>query len=178
MSAPGDSQAPSIVGAALLGALLGFAGARAAAWRDRRVLGKKIARNLSQETKRLREELGREKSKIIDVDFDGLSFAVPKVHQWMNPLVPEAAIISGDVVGSFMTLDRELHNLEVYLRLQGEARAYWVAMGRPSETDNEVDKAHRDCAADLAEKSRDYHESRDKCFRLLADIDALLKPAL
>jgi hypothetical protein len=162
----------------MLGAVLGFFGARAAAWRDRRALALKVARNLSQETKRVREELGKERSKVIDVDFDGLSFDVPTIHPWMNALVPEAATISGDVVGRFMTLDRELHNLKILLGQHREAHAYWVAMGKPSATDNEVDRAHRDCAEVLAETATFYHDSRSKCFALLADIDALLRPAL
>jgi hypothetical protein len=160
------------------GAVLGFFAARAAAWRDRKVQSRKIARNLSQETTRLRDELGREGSKIIDVNFDGLSFAVPKIHPWMTALVPEAAMISGNVVGLFLTLDRELHNLKVHLGAVEKTTGHWMAMQRPSEQNQLLSKADREAIEKREDAVKVYRDSRSTCFRLLDEIDKLLAPTL
>ena len=70
------------------GAVLGFLVARAEAWRAKLALSRKIARNLSQETNRIRDEFGREVPTRFSATFEG-QFQTPKIHPWMATLIPE-----------------------------------------------------------------------------------------
>lgn len=137
---------------AVIGATIGFLSSRATALLDRSFQQRKIARNLLQETRRIRDELGKHPDHILlrgghDV------FQVPRVHQWMQALVPEAALIHGDVVGNFMRLDRELHNLTI-------VRERYV------ESIRVRDAVQSECAAESEETARCEGRNVGKATRL------------
>ena len=155
----------------LVGAIIGFLGSRATAWRDRQIHLKKIARNLIQETRRIRDELGKRPGTIVFLGGQD-AFAVPSIHPWMQTLVPEAALIHGDIVGDFMRLDRELHNLAIVRGWYQEAVKLCDVM--PATYGAKSEK-YRDAKNEAAEKRVEFEEANARVIALLAGIDQHLK---
>jgi len=131
----------------------------------------KIARNLMQETHRIRDELGKRPDTIVFLGGQD-AFAVPSIHPWMQTLVPEAALIHGDVVGDFMRLDRELHDLAIvrgwYVETEKVRNVMRATYGAESEK-------HRDAKNQAAEKRVEFEEANAKVIASLAGIDQHLK---
>jgi len=160
----------NLVWGAVLGAVIGFLGARATAWRDRRIQLQKIARSLMQETHRIRDELGKRPDTIVFLGGEDL-FAIRSIHPWMQALVPEASLIHADVVGDFLRLDCDLHNLAV---VRGWYVEFVKVLGAMPATYGVESKKHRDAKAVAAEKRVEFAEANANVVALLGRIDKQL----
>ncbi len=80
-----------------------------------------VARTLMEEVKRIRRGLGPHPNggvtPLPNAD------AVPLVHHWVHPVIPQIAQTDAKIVGEFMTLDLQLYNCKVACEELQKARA-------------------------------------------------------
>lgn len=145
----------------------------AAAAADRRLERVKIARILTEETKRLRKALGDPETRVTDVRDRGVVFEVPSVHEWVRGMVPEGALVSADVVGGFLTLEREFNRARS-LQESLKNHAYLAALAsRPAEG---ASKSLQDTVKQAENKVSELLEALNACVGLLDDLDRRLLP--
>lgn len=175
---------------ALAGAIIGYVAARATSRGERVARVRSLARGLSAETQRIRAALA-------SIEVLGSTRQLPRVHEWIVPLVTHAGEISADLVLCFLSLEDELGKAELALAdaggrqlelmsLEKEGKRWraWQKHGRP--TPGSIQPALTEVPQEELAKSRsraeismrDYTVAKGKVVDQLDTIGKLLLPHL
>jgi hypothetical protein len=94
----------------ILGAVAGYAAARAQERRQRSDRLRGIAAALAADLRRIQLLLGEPSDQYSEISVGNVAKAAPQLHEWTRSLIVEAGQISPQIIAEFMDLERQLTN--------------------------------------------------------------------
>ncbi len=128
-----------------------------------------VAATLLEDVHRIRGELGPRavEGGVPELHTDAI---VPRVHRWLEPLIPQIAEADPTVVGLFLRLDRDLHNYGAGCTLVKQVQK---ELTTTQETLGTFTNMYKSAAATMdevtpwAEADRDVHRAEDRVQKAL-----------
>ncbi|MFL5576650.1 MAG: hypothetical protein ACJ79S_11845 [Gemmatimonadaceae bacterium] len=151
-----------------VGAVIGYAASRRGEQLKRAERRRTVAGALSAEAARIRGALGAPGDhRVPDPIFYGLTIEPPQIHPWLERVIVDGAEISPEVVGGFMSLQRELRHFGTLLGQWREAAALAASAAGDAAAAERARALHDECIA-----------TRRMAVKVLDRLDALLLPAV
>jgi len=177
----------SLVVSAVVGGLFGYASARLQEFQKNRRRLRALAGALSQDSRRIRGQLGEPSDKYVEELEYGAGAAPLTVHPWTVGLIADAAEISPALVGEYMTLEHALQNFSAFRALLRESPATIANLeegGRNAEQEGAAGEA---TLVTVRQRIREAEEiesarrqivvtARRQAWAALTKIDRLLRP--